>query len=347
MLKQSPQVNIDFITSENIEMIWEIILDDIKDRIKTQEQQSNARGFFINQARIFFEREKSTQQGLMQMNKQFISQIMKSFNGQGQNHGPSQNPNQNTNQFQKQSKPIFKAEDIQAERLNAFERGLEEKKNDFLNAMTIPKPDAPNFSDNALDAPIGGAMEELIARTLAQRNFEIEVLNKSSNKDDVEKWLKPTETSVKTEKIQQKQQNDAQMDEKQKQYQYKNNPTPRFIQIGDELPINKKQLTWGENKEYEFNEITLEINQIPSYNPNSMREIEENTIINRSPINNIHNNTISNTISNTIKTNNIFSKLKSVKKEPPLSSEIALLNNRISNLENKMEQILELLTNKN
>ena len=327
MLKQSPQVNIDFITSENIEMIWEIILDDIKDRIKTQEQQSNARGFFINQARIFFEREKSTQQGLMQMNKQFISQIMKSFNGQGQNQGPSQNPNQNPNQ--KQSKPIFKAEDIQAERLNAFERGLEEKKNDFLNAMTIPKPDAPNFSDNTLDAPIGGAMEELIARTLAQRNFEIEVLNKSSNKDDVEKWLKPTETSVKTEKIQQKQQNDAQMDEKQKQYQYKNNPTPRFIHIGDELPINKKQLTWGENKEYEFNEITLEINQIPSYNPNSMREIEDNTIINRS------------------KTNDIFSKLKSVKEEPPLSSEIALLNSRISNLENKMEQILELLTNKN
>ena len=325
MLKQSPQVNIDFITSENIEMIWEIILDDIKDRIKTQEQQSNARGFFINQARIFFEREKSTQQGLMQMNKQFISQIMKSFNGQGQN--PNQNQNQNPNQ--KQSKPIFKAEDIQAERLNAFERGLEEKKNDFLNAMTIPKPDAPNFSDNTLDAPIGGAMEELIARTLAQRNFEIEVLNKSSNKDDVEKWLKPTETSVKTEKIQQKQQNDAQMDEKQKQYQYKNNPTPRFIQIGDELPINKKQLTWGENKEYEFNEITLEINQIPSYNPNSMREIEDNTIINRS------------------KTNDIFSKLKSVKEEPPLSSEIALLNSRISNLENKMEQILELLTNKN
>ena len=325
MLKQSPQVNIDFITSENIEMIWEIILDDIKDRIKTQEQQANARGFFINQARIFFEREKSTQQGLMQMNKQFISQIMKSFNGQGQN--PNQNQNQNQNQ--KQSKPIFKAEDIQAERLNAFERGLEEKKNDFLNAMTIPKPDAPNFSDNTLDAPIGGAMEELIARTLAQRNFEIEVLNKSSNKDDVEKWLKPTETSVKTEKIQQKQQNDAQMDEKQKQYQYKNNPTPRFIQIGDELPINKKQLTWGENKEYEFNEITLEINQIPSYNPTSMREIEDNTIINRS------------------KTNDIFSKLKSVKEEPPLSSEIALLNSRISNLENKMEQILELLTNKN
>jgi hypothetical protein len=339
MLKQSPQVNIDFITSENIEMIWEIILDDIKDRIKTQEQQSNARGFFINQARIFFEREKSTQQGLMQMNKQFISQIMKSFNGQGQNQGPSQTPNQNPSQnpSQKQSKPIFKAEDIQAERLNAFERGLEEKKNDFLNAMTIPKPDAPNFSDNTLDAPIGGAMEELIARTLAQRNFEIEVLNKSSNKDDVEKWLKPTETSIKTEKIQQKQQNDVQMDEKQKQYQYKNNPTPRFIQIGDELPINKKQLTWGENKEYEFNEINLEINEIPAYKPNSMREIEENTIINRSPIINAP----------ATKTNDIFSKLKSVKEDAPLSSEIALLNNRISNLENKMEKILELLTNKN
>ena len=56
------QVNIDFITSENIEMLWEIILDDIKDRLQTQEQISSARGFFINKAKTFFEREKTVKQ---------------------------------------------------------------------------------------------------------------------------------------------------------------------------------------------------------------------------------------------------------------------------------------------
>jgi hypothetical protein len=73
------QINIDFITTENIEMLWEIILDDIKGRLKSQEQVSNARGFFINQAKTFFEREKIMKQNLMQMNKKFIEQIMMSF----------------------------------------------------------------------------------------------------------------------------------------------------------------------------------------------------------------------------------------------------------------------------
>ena len=64
----SRQVNIDFITTENIEMIWEIVLDDIKSRLKSQEQFAQARGFFINQARLFFEREKNVPQNLMEMN---------------------------------------------------------------------------------------------------------------------------------------------------------------------------------------------------------------------------------------------------------------------------------------
>jgi hypothetical protein len=47
---------------------------------------------------------------------------------------------------------------------------------------------------------------------LAQRNFEIEELHKGANKDDVEKFLRPAETSVKSEKIQQKQHNTVHME---------------------------------------------------------------------------------------------------------------------------------------
>ena len=183
----SRQVNIDFITTENIEMIWEIVLDDIKSRLKSQEQFAQARGFFINQARLFFEREKNVPQNLMEMNKKFISLIMNSFNAQPQQQ----------RQQPPSTKQLFKAEDIQAERLNAFEKGLAEKKNDFMSAMSVPVPEAPKFSDSSRDEPIGGAMGELIARTLAQRNFEVETFHKSANKEDVEKWLKPSETSVK------------------------------------------------------------------------------------------------------------------------------------------------------
>jgi len=305
----SRQVNIDFITSENIEMIWDIVLDDIKPRLKSQEHFTNARGLFINQARLFFEREKNTPQNLMEMNKKFISLIMNSFRQANQQSQP-----------QSQGKQLFKAEDIQAERMNAFEKGLAEKKNDFMSAMSVPVPEAPKFSDSSRDEPIGGAMEELIARTLAQRNFDVETIHKTANKEDVEKWLKPAETSVKMEKVQQNQQSATQLEEKQKQYQY-NQPAPKFIQIGEELPLapsNKKQISWGENKEYEINEIQLEINETSSGPPN------------------------------------IFSRLKQIKEASSLNEEetveikkeIKNMGEKIVNLEDKMNQILELLKNK-
>jgi len=314
----SRQVNIHFITTENVEMIWDILLDDIKPRLKSQEQFTHARGFFINQARLFFEAEKNAPQNLMEMNKKFITLIMNSFNSQKQ---PTfQSP---------QTKQLFKAEDIQAERLNAFEKEFAEKKTDFMNSMSVPIPEVPKFSDNSRDEPIGSAMGELIARTLAQRNFEIESFNKNSNKEDVEKWLKPTETSVKVEKVQQNQQSATQLEEKQKQYQY-NQSIPKFIQIGEELPIaptSKKQISWGENQEYEINEIneiSLEINEISS------RVSEEN-----------QNQKIS---------SNILSRLKQIKEENPdtveLKKEIKNMGEKIINLEDKMDQILELLKNK-
>ena len=307
----SKQVNIDFITTENIEMIWEILLDDIKTRLKSQEQFAQARNFFINQARLFFEREKNTPQNLMEMNKKFISLIMNSFRPVNQ---------------QPPLKQLFKSEDIQAERMNAFERGLAEKKNDFMSAMSVPVPEAPKFSDSSRDEPIGGAMGELIARTLAQRNFDVESIHKTTNKEDVEKWLKPAETSVKMEKVQQNQKSATQLEEKQKQYQY-NQPAPKFIQIGEELPvapISKKQISWGENKEYDTfintSEIQLEINEISYENSED-------------------------------KNPNIFSRLKQVKEENTeiveIKNEIKVMGDKIVNLEDKMDKILELLKNKN
>jgi hypothetical protein len=312
------QINIDFITSENIEMIWDIVLDDIQPSLKSQEQFAHARGFFINQARLFFEREKNNQQNLMEINKKFITLIMNSFNSQQQKQ--QQKPGNNP----PQSKQLFKAEDIQAERLNAFERGLADKKNDFMSAMSLVVPETPRFSDNTTEEPIGSAMGELIARTLAQRNFETETFNKTSNKEDVEKWLKPTETSVKVEKVQQNQQSATQLEEKQKQYQY-NQSMPKFIQIGEELPIaptSKKKISWGDNQEYEMNEVQLEINEISS------KGSEENQKT----------------------TPNIFSRLKQIKEEnsetTDLKKDIKDMGNKIVNLENKMDKILEFLKNK-
>jgi len=332
-------VNIDFITTENIELLWEIILDDIKDKFRTKEHVAHARGFYINQARIFFEREKSINQNLVQMNKNFITQIMTSFSSLKQH--PQQQPPQSQQQPQQpqkinilnsapDGKGHFTIEDLHSERMNAFEKSLAEKQNDFNSAMTIPVPEAPIFNDGKFDEPIGGSMSELIARTLAQRNFDMEEIYKGANKEDVEKWLKPKETSTKIEKVQQHENHKIQMDQKQIQYQYAHQEPPKLIQIGQVLEntqvkydalaqpvskVDKKQISWGTNSEYESNElngIRLDIQEIALQKGND----------------------------------NIFSKLKYVKEEEnsyDVKTEIKNMNDRINNLDEKMNQILEII----
>jgi len=331
-------VNIDFITTENIEMLWEIILDDIKDKFRTKEHVAHARGFYINQARIFFEREKSINQNLIQMNKNFITQIMASFSSlkqqPHQSHQQHQQPQKiNILNSAPDDKGHFTIEDLHSERMNAFEKSLAEKQNDFNNAMTIPVPEAPNFNDGKLDEPIGGSMSELIARTLAQRNFDMEEIHKGANKEDVAKWLKPKETSTKVEKVQQHENHKIQMDQKQIQYQYAHQEPPKLIQIGQVLenadvkydalaqPVSKvdrKQISWGTNSEYEsteLNGIRLNIQEIP---------VQKGV-------------------------DNIFSKLKYVKEEEnsyDVKTEIKNMNDRINNLDEKLNQLLEIIGKK-
>lgn len=309
------QVNIDFITTENIEMLWEIILDDIKKHLKSQEQVAHVRSFFINQAKTFFEREKKNKQNLMQMNKNFIGQIMTIFK--------QQQPQQQKINISNKEPTNFTIEDLHGERLTAFEKSLEEKKNDFMSAMSVPVPEAPKFSDADLDKPIGGAMDELIARTLAQRNFDIENIHKNASKNEVEKWLKPAETSVKSEKMQENENSKLKMDQKQIQYQYAHQQTPKLIHIGAPLDKSEKTVTWGQNSEYEsssayFNGISLDIQEIESVNKNK-------------PIQ-----------------NDIFSKLKPAKDsqttQPETKEELKNIHERINKLDEKLSEILSIIT---
>lgn len=188
--------------------------------------------------------------------------------------------------------------------------------------MSVPIPEAPKFSDAELDKPIGSAMDELIARTLAQRNFEIENIHKSANKNEVEKWLKPAETSVKSEKIQENENSKLKMEQKQTQYQYVHQQTPKLINIGPPLDKSEKTVTWGPNSEYESNEvngINLNIQEI-EYNPAQ---------------------------------NDIFSKLKPAKQsqimqpqilQPDVTTEFKNITERINSLDEKMNTILSIIT---
>jgi hypothetical protein len=263
--------NIEFITTENVEMLWEVCTEEAKQNNKPSRQQ------FILQVRDFFEKEPN-KKPLIDLNKGFVMQFM--------------------------SQTSITKEDIQSKRLSEFDQSLSQAKADFQQAITVTAPEVPTFGDSMKDEPIGASMSELIARTIAQRNLELETIQSQNNKVEASAWLTPAETSVKIEKIQENENIKLTIQQKQIQYQYANSApamTPTFIKIGEEVddPLAmKKQLTWGENKEYDA--------------PNE----------------------------------SIFSKLKPMKQETidgETSNLIKTMYNKVNDLEEKMNQILQFI----
>lgn len=267
--------NIKFITNNNIEMLWELIVDMIDKNVKTNGNISYYRQNFISKAKSFYEREKYTRQDIMEMNKMFMSENVEYFKNL---YKEIENSNK---------KEYITIEELHDERLNLFEKSLENRKNEFNNLINPPIPKKPIFEENySIEKINNEKMQNTINKMLIERNFESNNLLKKSEKENNE-------------------------------YEYVNQVKPKFIKIGEEVDLNiengKKKISWGKNKEYSSNEIELNIEE--------------------------KNNK-----------QNIFSKLK--KKENTIGAIynddlIIEIKEKMYNLEDKMNEIIELLKNKN
>lgn len=182
----------DFLTKQNVDLLWEVIIDDDLFKNKPKELINQIGSIFTQNLRGFNEAEKNNSNTLMSMNKRFIGLIL--------NHSRSIIiSNKNPTSVQKQ-KELITSSDLQSERMSQFEKDLSQKQSEFTNAMSLPVPPVPKFSDNNLDEPIG-EMELAIKKALEQRNYDIEQVSKTLNKSNADSWLKPQETSLKSEKI--------------------------------------------------------------------------------------------------------------------------------------------------
>ena len=141
------------------------------------------------------------------------------------------------------------------ERKTHFEKDLAKKQNEFISAMNVPVPEAPNFSDNKKDEPIG-EMASILAQTIAQRNYDIDQLHNNVNKGEVEKWIKGENTSTKYIKID------------------KENIVLEKNELID-LNVPKKQISWGPDTE-----IESESSNIFS----KLKQISTDPIIHEAPI---------------------------------------------------------------
>lgn len=307
----------DFLTKQNIDMLWEVLLDN---NIQS-EVLREVNTFFITNIKGFFDAEKNNCSNLVTMNKKFITVIMGYIN-------------KTSNQRQisiPQKKEIITTEDIQSDRLTKFEKELNAKQNEFTRAMTLQVPPVPKFSDNNLDEPIS-EMETAIKKAVEQRNYDILQVTQTLNKSNADSWLKSQETSVKTEK-------NAPIQPKPKNTQTQNQPQQNQTQP-------QKQLNYIKiNDDIENNILNKDIIDLTNNNNSPRKHIswsDTNSIINNDT--NEHNIKLEISEDDSLLENSIFKKLKKINSPPVDPSEkIKILETKVDYLIDKIDIIFKML----
>jgi hypothetical protein len=187
----------DFLKNQNISLLWDILWDE-NTMIKNGSKQfgENILKVFKDNIIPFYESESNKGTSLFDMNKKYIMFILNYINNNSKN-SHSEKPlitKQKTDE-----KVLITYEEIQNNRQSQFEQDLNKRQNEFTNAMTLPIPPVPDFSIKLDDEPIK-EISETIKQMTAQRNYDIEQINKTYLQSQ-QNFLKPQETSIKNEKL--------------------------------------------------------------------------------------------------------------------------------------------------
>jgi hypothetical protein len=185
----------DFLKKQNVSLLWEVIMDDDLMKNKHQSEISHIIDIFNVNLKKFH--DSTNNNNLIELNKNYITVMMNFINKNFSKPEPIP-PNK------PQPKNLITYEEIQNDRLSQFERDFNNRQQEFTSAMSLPVPPAPDFSDKT-DGPLT-EIEVEVKRYMAQRNYDVEQLNKTMNNDNDNKgnassWLKPQETSLKSEKV--------------------------------------------------------------------------------------------------------------------------------------------------
>jgi hypothetical protein len=307
-----------FIQKENIQMLWDVVSDEDIFKFLSPDIQSKIYDVFINNIKGFFEVEKIKTNSLVDINKKYILLIL--------NHIKKTYPYQ-PSKIKIHSEPPVKElityEEIQNDRKNQFDKDFSKRQEEFEDFMAVKPPPVPEFADpvGKTDKPIK-EMDKIIKDMQAQRNYEVEQINKSYNhynntnnnpNNQVDNWLKPQETSLKSEKFQ------GQEIKEEQTKQYKRFKFLNDLDPGLSPTNNKKNVSFSDNDE------------IKTFISEPIPENDEEI--------------------------NLFSKFKKINKEDNINikfheqtfndeDRLAKLEKNMRNLNEKMDKMLALLSNK-
>lgn len=269
-----------FTTNGNIQMLWDVVSDENIFRFLSPDIQNKVYNLFINNIAGFFDSEKGKSNSLVELNKKYIMLILNHI----KNTYPYQ-PSKIKIHNEQLNKELITYEEIQNDRKSQFERDFTKKQEEFEDYMTIKAPPVPEFSDKQTDSPIK-EMDKILKEMQAKRNYEVEQINKiyhnsNANANNVDNWLKPQETSLKSEKF-----NNTEKYE-ETQNNLSNNRFKYLNQL--ESPTNsKKNVSFSENNEiktfshhdYEDNDDDNILGKLKKVNSNNniKLQIHEETI---------------------------------------------------------------------
>jgi hypothetical protein len=281
-----------FLNKENISTLWDVISEEDNFKILNKNNQMEILQLFSNNIKDFFEKEKINSINLIELNKKFIVFILNFIKKKN-----SQNlPNKIKILEDQTNKELITYEEIQNDRKSKFEKDFKKVKENFTNSISLPIPELPEFKDKYIDTPIE-EIDEMIKDMTLKRNYEVEQINRNYADIDINKvnnWLKPQETSIKSEKFTPNITNKKDLttlSDNGAKLKHLNIDNIQNDNIQNDNKLNspssdsKKNVTWGENDIIETN-ILKNLKKIEQTNEN---ERIYSKIIDNDRINNIEN----------------------------------------------------------
>ena len=235
-----------FFDKENINTLWDVISDEEIFKFLSRDIQTTISNLFSNNIKGFFETEKTKTNSLIDLNKKYILLILSYI----KKNYPYQ-PNKIKIYDELPVKENITAEEIQNDRKSQFEKDLQQRQQEFENSINVKVPPVPEFADKCEEIPIS-EMDKIIKEMTAKRNYDVEQINRNYSADvnQTNNWLKPQETSLKTEKLTPQKIND----EKEK---HNYSSRFKFLNIEEQEESNKiispskKNVTWKDNEEFD------------------------------------------------------------------------------------------------
>jgi hypothetical protein len=299
--------NASFMQQDNVEMLWDVLKDSVIYEFMPKDERVLFRQHVVENVRGFYNKERHDTQSLMEMNKKFIEVMLNSLK-------------QATSLQQVKRPPdLYTAKHIQDDRQQQFERQLTQKKEEFDNAINVKAPPVPNFSDKA-DAPIS-EMESLIAKAVAQRNYEMEQIHKlNSSNPTSQQFLSAQDTSLKNEK-QRDNDNALKQIKISKEDIGQKYVEPSVIHL--KAPI-KQQPPQQLEKRITINE---ELNETHYYNNVAASQ------------HNNGNNNINNDVDESVTLTNLFLKLKKIPAALTVQDQLDAINKRLDDMQRAIDKL--------